>query len=78
MSTQISVRLSDETVKYLDRTVSSGAAPSRAVIIERALERDRLRRLAEADAAILAAAAPDTDMDELAAYAAGTPMDDLA
>ncbi|MFD3705896.1 antitoxin [Nocardia sp. NPDC058658] len=78
MSTQISVRLSDETVNYLDSTVSSGAAPSRAVIIERALERDRLRRQAEADAAILATAAPDADMDELATYAVVTPMDDLA
>ncbi|WP_280434365.1 antitoxin [Nocardia carnea] len=77
MSTQISVRLTDATVRYLDRTVSSGAAPSRAAIIEQALERDRLRRTAERDAAILAGALVDDDMDALATYAASTPMDDL-
>ncbi|APE37416.1 hypothetical protein BOX37_29710 [Nocardia mangyaensis] len=81
MSSQISIRLAEATVRYLDSTVSSGAAPSRAAIIEQALERDRLRRTAEADAAILAALAestPDDDMNDLAAHAARTPMDDLA
>lgn len=77
MSTQITVRLSDEMVMYLDRTVSSGQAPSRAAIVAQALERDRLRRAAERDAEILAAAGADPDMDALARFAADTPLDDL-
>ncbi|MBY8855569.1 antitoxin [Nocardia sp. CA2R105] len=77
MSTQITVRLSDEMVMYLDRTVSSGQAPSRAAIVAQALERDRLRRAAERDAEILAAAGVDPDMDALARFAADTPLDDL-
>lgn len=77
MSTQITVRLSDEMVIYLDRTVSSGQAPSRAAIVAQALERDRLRRAAERDAEILAAAGADSDMDALARFAADTPLDDL-
>ncbi|MFR9750798.1 antitoxin [Nocardia sp. 004] len=78
MSTQISVRLTDSTVSYLDRIISDGAAPSRAAVIEQALERDRLRRAAERDAEILAATPVDDDMNALATYNADTPMDDLA
>ncbi|MFD4358052.1 ribbon-helix-helix domain-containing protein [Nocardia sp. NPDC058518] len=80
MSSQITVRLPEQTVDWLDSVIAKGGASSRAVIIEQALVRERLRRSAEADAAILAAAqgAPGDDMDDLAAYAARTPMDDLA
>ena len=78
MSIQISVRLADSTVSYLDRTVSTGAAPSRAAVIEQALERDRLRRAAERDAEILATTSADDDMDALATYSARTSMDDIA
>ncbi len=78
MSTQISVRLADATVTYLDRVVSVGHAVSRAAVIEQALERDRLRRAAERDAEILAGLHTDADMDSLAAYTANVPMDDLA
>ncbi|WP_067674685.1 antitoxin [Nocardia miyunensis] len=77
MSTQITVRLSDEMVTYLDRTVASGQASSRAAIVAQALERDRLRRAAERDAEILARAGGDPDMDGLARFAADTPLDDL-
>jgi len=79
MSTQITVRLPDETVSYLDRVVSAGRARSRAAVIAEALERDRLRRAAERDADILRAsrAEPDPDMDALARFAAAVPMDDI-
>ncbi|WP_280264991.1 antitoxin [Nocardia wallacei] len=77
MSTQITIRLPDEMVTYLDNAVSSGQAPSRAAIVTQALERDRLRRAAERDAEILAAAGTDPDMDALARFAADTPLDDL-
>ncbi|WP_181696627.1 antitoxin [Nocardia sp. GTS18] len=78
MRRQITVRLDDATVSYLDRTVSAGLAPSRAAVIEQALERDRLRRAAERDAEILAGlrAEADKDMNALATYAAGVGMDD--
>ncbi|MGH7733786.1 MAG: YlcI/YnfO family protein [Gemmatimonadales bacterium] len=54
MSTQIAVRLPDETVAFLDRLVAEGRAASRAALIARALERERRREMAARDAAILA------------------------
>lgn len=75
MTVQIAVRLADETVERLDRLVAAGEAPSRASVIERALAREFRRLLAERDAAILAAAGPDADMDGLADYAAHTDLD---
>ncbi len=75
MTVQIAVRLADDTVERLDRLVAAGEAPSRASVIERALAREFRRLLAERDAAILAAAGPDADMDGLADYAAHTGLD---
>jgi Arc/MetJ-type ribon-helix-helix transcriptional regulator len=75
MSTQIAVRLPDAMVEFLDQLVAEGQAPSRASVIERALAREIRRQIAARDAAILAAADPDTDMDSLAGYAARTPLD---
>jgi Arc/MetJ-type ribon-helix-helix transcriptional regulator len=76
MSTQIAVRLPDDLVAFVDDLVSHGDATSRAAVVSRALERERRRRVAERDAAILSAG-KDTDLDSLAEYAAATPMDDL-
>lgn len=70
MSTQIAVRLPDELVAFLDRTVASGKAPSRAALVTAALEREMRRQAAEADAAILAARGPADDLDDLVAWAA--------
>jgi Arc/MetJ-type ribon-helix-helix transcriptional regulator len=78
MSTQIAVRLPDDLVAFVDDLVSRGDAASRAAVVSRALERERRRRVAERDAAILAIAGTDTDLDSLAEYAAATSMDDLA
>jgi Arc/MetJ-type ribon-helix-helix transcriptional regulator len=75
MRIQIAVRLPEELVEFVDAQVSSGEARSRAAVVTRSLERDRRRRLAEQDAAILARAGADGDMDALAAAAAGTPLD---
>jgi len=79
MSTQIAVRLPDDLVAFVDDLVSHGDATSRAAVVSRALERERRRRVAERDAAILASASAgtDTDLDRLAEYAATTSMDDL-
>ena len=77
MSTQIAVRLSDDLVAFVDDLVSHGDATSRAAVVSRALERERRRKVAERDAAILARAGTDPDLDSLAQYAARTTMDDL-
>jgi Arc/MetJ-type ribon-helix-helix transcriptional regulator len=77
MTTQIAVRLPDDLVEFVDGTVRRGDAPSRAAVVSRALERERRRAIAERDAVILASAAPDSDLDGLADYAAAAPMDDL-
>ncbi len=77
MTTQIAVRLADELVAFVDEEVRHGEASSRAAVVSRALERERRRRIAEQDAAILAAGAPDPDLDALAAHAARTALDGL-
>ena len=76
MSKQIAVRLPDDLVQFVDALVDHGDATSRADVVTVALDRERRRRIAERDAAILASAS-DPDLDGLAAYAAQVPMDDL-
>jgi Arc/MetJ-type ribon-helix-helix transcriptional regulator len=75
VSTQIAVRLPDAMVESLDRLVAEGQAPSRASVVERALAREFRRLIAARDAAILADAGADPDLDSLAAYAARSAMD---
>ncbi len=75
MSTQIAVRLPDETVAFLDRLVAEGRAASRAAVIARALEHERRREMAARDAAILAASGEDPDLAGLIRYMAGHPVD---
>lgn len=77
MSTQIAVRLDDDLVTFVDELVNAGEAPSRAAVVTQALQREQRRKVAERDAAILAAEREDTDMDGLAEFAAGMSMDDL-
>lgn len=77
MSIQIAVRLSDDMVAFIDELVSRGGGSSRAAVVSRALERERRRVIAERDAAILAGEASDADMNQLAEFAAKTPMSDL-
>jgi Arc/MetJ-type ribon-helix-helix transcriptional regulator len=75
VSIQIAVRLPDSMVESLDRLVAEGQAASRASVIERALAREFRRQIAARDAAILAGADADPDMDSLADYAARAPLD---
>jgi Arc/MetJ-type ribon-helix-helix transcriptional regulator len=75
MTTQIAVRLPDSMVEQLNEIVAAGEAPSRASVIERALAREFRRLIGARDAAILAEAGPDSDMDSLAEYAAHSQMD---
>ena len=69
MSTQIAVRLPDEVVAFLDRTVATGKASSRAAMVTSALEREMRRQLAEHDAAILRGDGPADDLDDLVRWA---------
>ena len=64
MSTQIAVRLPDEMVAFLDRTVATGKARSRAALVAAAVEREMRRQAAEYDAKILRES-PTDDLDDL-------------
>lgn len=75
MSKQIAVRLPEDLVEFVDALVSEGEAESRAVVVTRALERERRRTIAARDAAILARGGDDPDMDDLARYVARAPHD---
>jgi Arc/MetJ-type ribon-helix-helix transcriptional regulator len=70
MSKQITVRLPDDQVDFLDHEVSSGHAPSRATAISRALSREQRRRRAERDLQILLRSDDDPDLAELHQWAA--------
>ncbi len=70
MSTQIAVRLPDEVVEFLDRTVAAGRAPSRAALVTSALEREMRRQLAEHDAEILSIEGAADDLDDVVGWAA--------
>jgi Arc/MetJ-type ribon-helix-helix transcriptional regulator len=70
MSIQIAVRLPDEMVAFLDRSVAAGEAPSRAALVASALEREMRRRVAEHDAQILRTAGAADELDDLVEWTA--------
>jgi len=65
MRTQIAVRLPDEMVAFLDRTVAAGKAPSRAALVAAAVEREMRRQAAEQDVQVLRERGPADDLDDL-------------
>ncbi|WP_301484194.1 ribbon-helix-helix domain-containing protein [Intrasporangium sp.] len=65
MSTQIAVRLPDEMVAFLDRTVATGKASSRAALVASAVEREMRRQAAEQDAQVLRERGTADDLDDL-------------
>ncbi|MEC5149427.1 hypothetical protein [Cryobacterium sp. GrIS_2_6] len=76
MTRQIAIRLSDDLVDFIDRTIAAGSEGSRAAVITRALEREQRRMLAERDIKILSAshgANADDGLDDLARFAATLP-----
>jgi Arc/MetJ-type ribon-helix-helix transcriptional regulator len=75
MSTQIAVRLPDDMVKFVDHLVETGRGSSRAMVITRALERERRHEMAVQDAAIYARSGEDSDMTDLVRYLSGHPVD---
>lgn len=80
MTVQITVRLPDELVEFVDDEVRRGLAGSRADAVAKALVRERRRRRALQDVAILQAEAAaagssaDPDMAELARHTAEHPL----
>ena len=74
MSTQIAVRLPDEMVAFLDRTVAIGKAPSRAALVAAAVEREMRRQAAEQDAQVLHEHGPADDLDDLVQWS-GTHLE---
>ncbi len=68
MTVQIAIRLPDDMVAFLDRSVAAGKAPSRAALVARAVEREMRRQVAEQDAAILRERGTSDDLDELVAW----------
>lgn len=70
MTVQISLRLPDHLVEFLDRSVSTGAAGSRADLVSVALEREKRRQAALVDAAIVNAEGPQDDLDSLVEWTA--------
>ncbi|MGM7699389.1 ribbon-helix-helix domain-containing protein [Microbacterium sp. A84] len=71
MSTQIAVRLPDETVSQLDALVAAGAVASRTELVAVAIQRELRRRAAERDASILRAKGADDDLDGLVDWVTG-------
>lgn len=74
MSKQITVRLPDDLVDFIDGVVAHGAQPSRASVVARAVERERRRERAMRDASILIEKR-NADLDGLAAYVANQRLD---
>lgn len=77
MSKQITVRLPDELVDFMDQLVADEKATSRASVVARAMERERRRELAARDLALLTEHGEAPDLDGLAAAASGTVLTDL-
>jgi Arc/MetJ-type ribon-helix-helix transcriptional regulator len=74
MSSQITVRLPDDLVAFMDDQIRHGSAISRAELVARALEVERRRLLALADADIYARSG-EGDLEALARHARLVPLD---
>ena len=74
MSKQVTVRLPDTLVEFIDKRVAHGDAASRAAVIAQAVRREQRRALAARDAEILAELGDD-EFADLARYSADTKLD---
>jgi Arc/MetJ-type ribon-helix-helix transcriptional regulator len=76
MSIQIAVRLPDQLVNSLDELVDSGAARSRASVIERALLRElRYQRMLQEVEILNSGIGADEDLDALARFSGNVALD---
>ena len=73
MSKQIAVRLPEHMVEQIDTLVSDGAVPSRAALVQSALERELRRRIYEHEVETLLALKAAEEPDELAEWGARRP-----
>lgn len=78
MSKQITVRLPDDLVEFIDQRVEHGDAVSRAVVVAVAVERERRREVIARDVAILARSEGPDDFDDLADFGSHVALGDLA
>ena len=74
MTTQITVRLDDDLVEFVDQLVRDGKEKSRASAVSRAIQRERRREAAERDARILADLRHPDDLDSLVDYTSRNPI----
>ena len=77
MTRQITVRLPDDQVDFLDAEVADGRATSRAAAIARALRREQRRHRAELDLRTVLDAGDDPDLVALQDWAAHRSYPDL-
>lgn len=70
MSTQIAVRLADDTVSRMDALVAAGAVANRTELVSVAIQRELRRRAAEHDADILRTRGADDDLDSVVDWTA--------
>lgn len=62
MTTQMTVRLSDESASFIDDQVQAGAAPSRAAALDRLVRREIRRARALEDALVYAREGEDPEL----------------
>lgn len=62
------MRLPDEVVAFLDRSVASGKAPSRAALVSAAVEREMRLMAAQHDAEVLTDHGSADDLDDLVSW----------
>ena len=76
MSIQIAVRLPDQLVNSLDELVDSGAARSRASVIERALLRElRYQRMLQEVEILNSDIGTDKELDALTRFSSNVALD---
>lgn len=71
MSTQIAVRLADDTVSRMDAVVAAGDVANRTELVSVAIQRELRRRAAERDAEVLRANGAGDDLDGLVDWVSG-------
>lgn len=68
------MRLPAEMVAFLDRSVASGKAVSRAAIVSAALEREMRLQAAQRDAEVLSEVGAADDLDDLVSWSVSNPV----
>lgn len=74
MTKQITVRLPDDLVDFIDEVVASGRFDSRAAVVTRELKRLQRRLAAEKDAEIYRTQGEDPELAGLAEYISRNPV----